>query len=335
MKVKKINNNNNIDIIKKIKSPSLSECSLSLSSKSKSGSESESIIVKRFPKNLNQKIKEKKKEKEILGSKSMIKNNAKPKKEYENNNINKPENQIESNKIENKNNINVNNNFIEKKEKEKDLEIESEKNKNKKTSKFSNLFQNYENKISNFTKDKEKENIENIKNINKNTKIKENQIIKNENPFFLNQNIYPNLFSKTNTIKRDNLSFTGGKKYEKKEENFERNLNEIIFKETENAEKFYNLIPTDKLENSDFLKNNFKELFIIGCEICFRIYELSHFTGGLAISKYKYGNICDFIEENKCFVIKLEKIKYENRSNGYDNKIKIKYINTYMNYFYI
>ena len=210
--------------------------------------------------------------------------------------------------------------IIQKKKKE----LVKYENKNQKTSKFSNLFENYDNKISNYAKDKDKDK-EKItkKNPNVIIKIKDNQIIKNENAFFSNNttNLNNNFNSNTNIItKKDNLSFTGGKKYEKKEENFERNLNEIIFKETENAEKYYNLIPTDKLENLNFLKENFKELFFTDCEICFRIYELSDFTGGLAISKYKYGKICDFIEENKCLLIKLEKIKYDIGSLRYRNK---------------
>ena len=158
------------------------------------------------------------------------------------------------------------------------------------TSKFSNLFKNYEDKITKHT----------------------NPIIRNENKFYSNNKQNKN---NPNPSFTSFPSFTGGKNYEKKEENFEMNFNEKLFKETEKADKLYSLIPTEKLENLNFLKENYCELFNTNTEICFRLYELSNESAGLAISQYKYGKVFDFIEENNCFVIKLDKIKYDYKSD--------------------
>ena len=65
----------------------------------------------------------------------------------------------------------------------------------------------------------------------------------------------------------------------------------------------------------DFLKENYCEWFNTNTEICFKIYELSNESAGLGISQYKYGKVCDFIEENNCLVIKLNKINYNYKSD--------------------
>lgn len=132
--------------------------------------------------------------------------------------------------------------------------------------------------------------------------------IKNNNDFYSHETPY-----------NKNISFSGKStnlKYIQKNKNKDKpNLNVIktdkIFKESELAEKNYELIPTEKLENLPFLKNTFPQLFIKDKNVCFRTYEISEQTGGLSLSNYKYGKMSEFIESSTNFLIRLEKLNHE------------------------
>lgn len=64
-------------------------------------------------------------------------------------------------------------------------------------------------------------------------------------------------------------------------------------------------IPSGKLEDVRYLKDNFPDLFTIGTEIIFRVYEMT--SSGAGVSKYKYGRIEEFSESSNSFLINLTK----------------------------
>ena len=64
----------------------------------------------------------------------------------------------------------------------------------------------------------------------------------------------------------------------------------------------YELIPSDKLDDITFLKNNYPKLFISGTNIKFKIQEL--LKTGIGVGDYHFGKIDNYNEENNSFLIK-------------------------------
>ncbi len=81
-------------------------------------------------------------------------------------------------------------------------------------------------------------------------------------------------------------------------------------------EENFELINSYNLENIEYLKEYYPNLFKRGTLVLFRIYELSIEHGGPAPSGYKIGKIEEFVEETKYFLIKLEE-KDENLESIY------------------
>jgi len=108
-------------------------------------------------------------------------------------------------------------------------------------------------------------------------------------PIIKNNKTYEDKFKLQNNLKEQN--------FPKKEENFD-------------------LINSYNLENIEYLKENYPNLFEKGTSVLFRIYELSIEHGGPAPSGYKTGKIEEFVEETKFFLIKLEE-KDENLESIY------------------
>ena len=64
----------------------------------------------------------------------------------------------------------------------------------------------------------------------------------------------------------------------------------------------YELIPSDKLDDITFLKNNYPKLFISGTNIKFKIQEL--LKTGIGVGDYHFGIIDNYNEDNNSFLIK-------------------------------
>lgn len=155
----------------------------------------------------------------------------------------------------------------------------------------------------------------------KNKKIQENKdskLIKN-NQFLSkkrNQNEEKDESIKVNVIKEKKI--IEHKKV--KERKFSKEFPELLIS---SAEKKFKIslptshlaqIPSEKIEDIDYLKNNFPSLFTPGSIIIFKIPELS--DEGISQSEYKIGKILQYIEENdNSFFIELSKIEKENLSS--------------------
>ena len=64
----------------------------------------------------------------------------------------------------------------------------------------------------------------------------------------------------------------------------------------------YELIPSDKLDDITFLKNNYPKLFISGTNIKFKIQEL--LKTGIGVGDFHFGIIDNYNEDNNSFLIK-------------------------------
>ena len=65
------------------------------------------------------------------------------------------------------------------------------------------------------------------------------------------------------------------------------------------------LIPSDKIDDVDYLKDNHPLLFKEGTYLHFKMIELGE--DGLEVSNYKNGTVTEYNEENKSFLIRLHK----------------------------
>jgi hypothetical protein len=161
----------------------------------------------------------------------------------------------------------------------------------------------------NFPADKTKYNKPNITNfLNTNNSYQKNNITQNKKEV---TNI--NSFDRNNNFKnRQNKNYSEKNKFEEsytfKNQNYSKQnfIKQAEKYEMSTLEKNYDLIPSDKLEDLEFLKNHYPTLFLPCTSIIFRIYELSMETGGPAASGYKKGTVDQYIEDYKSFIIKLQ-----------------------------
>lgn len=75
--------------------------------------------------------------------------------------------------------------------------------------------------------------------------------------------------------------------------------------EEEIEESKLTLIPSDKIDDVDYLKDNHPLLFQEGTYLRFKMIELGE--DGLEVSNYKNGTVTEYNEENKSFLIRLHK----------------------------
>ncbi len=75
--------------------------------------------------------------------------------------------------------------------------------------------------------------------------------------------------------------------------------------EEEIEESKLTLIPSDKIDDVDYLKDNHPLLFREGTYLRFKMIELGE--DGLEVSNYKNGTVSEYNEENKSFLIRLHK----------------------------
>ena len=81
------------------------------------------------------------------------------------------------------------------------------------------------------------------------------------------------------------------------------NFNKEKNKSQENIKKLnYELIPSDKLDDINFLKANYPKLFLQGTKVKFKIQEL--LKTGIGVGDYHFGIIDNFNPENNSFLIK-------------------------------
>ena len=107
-----------------------------------------------------------------------------------------------------------------------------------------------------------------------------------------------------------------GKKRKEKNKNTQNNIKEttknnkiIKIKENNNsennkkiAELNYELIPSDKIDDINFLQINYPKLFVQGTNIKFKIQEL--LKTGIGVGDYHFGIIDNFNSDNNSFLIK-------------------------------
>ena len=135
----------------------------------------------------------------------------------------------------------------------------------------------------------------NIKNKNKNKKRNKNNSIKN------NKNLFNEIFNEST-------------KKENKNDDKTLLLNNI-------NESYFIQIPSDKLDDIQFLKQNYPLLFKTGSLLKFKIQEMGE--DGICIGNYRIGKVEDYSEENNSFLIQIESqlegnnklLMYENEEN--------------------
>lgn len=212
-----------------------------------------------------------------------------------------------------------------KKKKKKYIEFDSEKEENLVSQNLLNKKVKRINEKHIVFQDDENEEIDNRQSkILKENKIKEVKTISlnNENDYFkkpkpVEQN-QPKFYEKPKENKEnDDEKIVVKKKFPKYKPvsretfvdiitNTNAHSSEKSLTEYSNLAESYELIHPYNLENLDYLHKYFPGIFIKGTSILFRIYELSNDSKGPAPSKYKHGKIEEFIEDNKCFLIKLD-----------------------------
>ena len=205
-------------------------------------------------------------------------------------------------------NIELNNEknyFANKKSKENNLSNIKENKKEKKKNIFDEPYSIEENSESEseseseyYKKDKSQKNVK--------TKLSLNNI-KNEkklNDFYENNNNQnKNLLGKkrkqnsNNKLKKDLNEKPKNNKFNKEKESLYNSQNNSNIKKLN-----YELIPSDKLDDINFLKNTFPKLFISGTNIKFKIQEL--LKTGIGVGDYHFGIIDNYNEENNSFLIK-------------------------------
>jgi hypothetical protein len=156
----------------------------------------------------------------------------------------------------------------------------------------------------NFPTDKTKYNKPNITDFtNTNNSYQKNNIVhhkKESNQPFKNDS---SKFQQNKTFTDNNKFNQSYNKPNYSKQNFIKQVEKL---DLSTIEKNYDLIPSDKLEDVEFLKSHYPTLFTSLTSIVFRIYELSMETGGPAASGYKKGTVDQYIEEYKSFIIKLQ-----------------------------
>ena len=214
------------------------------------------------------------------------KNSKKVKNNINNNNQNKEENNQINNINECKNNSD---------EKYRDKEINKESILNASYS----LEENNES---------HSENNDSFKNRKNGKNKKENNILKNNiksekklNDLYDYETKSKNLLGKKRKEKNKNIKIyikenIKNNKINKVKENSNSEINKKI------SELNYELIPSDKLDDINFLKINYPKLFVQGTNIKFKIQEL--LKTGIGVGDYHFGIIDNFNSENNSFLIK-------------------------------
>ena len=191
--------------------------------------------------------------------------------------------ETKNNDLNNNNSYEKNNNKIE----EKNINNEWDENENYNENNNQNQFLNK--KINSKSK--------NIKNKNKNKNKKRNKNNSTKN----NKNLFNEIFNESTNKENKNNDNTL----------LLNNINENNFIQ----------IPSDKLDDIQFLKENYPLLFKTGSLLKFKIQEMGE--DGVCIGDYRIGKIEDYSEENNSFLIHIESqlegnkklLMYENEEN--------------------
>ena len=217
--------------------------------------------------------------------------------------------------------------------KEENLDSESSESEEESESKKISVKQKKSN-YSNNNKSNEQNNIK-IEEKNLNIEWNENDNINenNEQKQYLNKKRNPKIKNTENKNKNKNKKKNKNKNNSiKKNKNlFNEIFNESNNKENQNEEKSLLLnninesnfiqIPSDKLDDIEFLTQNYPLLFKTGTLLKFKIQEMDE--DGICIGNYRIGKIEDYSEENNSFLIQIENqlegsrklIMYENEEN--------------------
>ena len=217
--------------------------------------------------------------------------------------------------------------------KEENLDSESSESEEESESKKNSVKQTKSN-YSNNNKSNEQNNIK-IEEKNLNIEWNENDNINenNEQKQYLNKKRNPKIKNTENKNKNKNKKKNKNKNNSiKKNKNlFNEIFNESNNKENQNEEKSLLLnninesnfiqIPSDKLDDIEFLTQNYPLLFKTGTLLKFKIQEMDE--DGICIGNYRIGKIEDYSEENNSFLIQIENqlegsrklIMYENEEN--------------------
>ena len=152
------------------------------------------------------------------------------------------------------------------------------------------------------------ENNDSFKNRKNRKNKKENNILKNNiksekklNDLYDYETKSKNLLGKKRKEKNKNIKIyikenIKNNKINKVKENSNSEINKKI------SELNYELIPSDKLDDINFLKINYPKLFVQGTNIKFKIQEL--LKTGIGVGDYHFGIIDNFNSENNSFLIK-------------------------------
>ena len=219
--------------------------------------------------------------------------------------------------------------------KEENLDSESSESEEESESKKNSVKQTKSN-YSNNNKSNEQNNIK-IEEKNLNIEWNENDNINenNEQKQYLNKKRNPKIKNTENKNKNKNKNKKKSKNKNnsiKKNKNlFNEIFNESNNKENQNEEKSllsnninesnFIQIPSDKLDDIEFLTQNYPLLFKTGTLLKFKIQEMDE--DGICIGNYRIGKIEDYSEENNSFLIQIENqlegsrklIMYENEEN--------------------